>query len=161
MSRASPRFLLFPSKKRPLFLLLAQPGLRLLHDGQLAGARQRTPVQFAEYWPETADFEIEGFYDHLLSLLAKTTIGRGELKLYDTGLAHCFAMSWQGDSKRINLVLANMAPVKAHFRLSRASPGSEVGKLYSDADSTWDIQDGCLDIRLAACGFELFEWGTL
>jgi hypothetical protein len=149
-----------PEQKAAAVFLLSQPGLRLLHDGQLAGARQRTPVQFAEYWPETVDLEIEGFYDHLLSLLAQTTIGRGQMSLYDTGLAHCFAIGWQGDSKQINLVLVNLAPVKAHFRLHMPSLGSEVKKPYSDPDSTWDIQDRCLDIRLAACGFELLEWST-
>jgi hypothetical protein len=36
-----------PEQKAAAVLLLAQPGLRLLHDGQLAGARRHTPVQFA------------------------------------------------------------------------------------------------------------------
>ncbi len=37
-----------PEQKAAAALLLAQPGLRMLHDGQLAGKTHRTPVQFAE-----------------------------------------------------------------------------------------------------------------
>jgi glycosidase len=47
--------------------LLNQPGMRLLHDGQLTGRKRRAPVQFARYWPEPHDPEIADIYRSLLS----------------------------------------------------------------------------------------------
>jgi glycosidase len=52
--------------KAAAIFLLNQPGMRLLHDGQLTGRKRRTPVQFARYWPEAPDLEITNFYRELL-----------------------------------------------------------------------------------------------
>jgi len=52
--------------KAAAILLMNQPGMRLLHDGQLIGRKQRTPVQFERYWPEPPDPEITDFYQSLL-----------------------------------------------------------------------------------------------
>jgi glycosidase len=57
----------FPEHKAAARLLLQQPGVRLLHDGQLTGRKRRLPVQFARYWPEPPDPEITAFYQTLLS----------------------------------------------------------------------------------------------
>jgi glycosidase len=146
-----------PEQKAAAVLLLAQPGLRLLYDGQLAGARKRTPVQFACYWPEPRDSDTAAFYDHLLVLLPQTAIGRGEMEFCDTGLPHCFAMKWKNDSGRLNLVLVNLAPQRAGFQISQLTPEGEIASLYSDGGSTWNWKDGVLHIDLAACGFELLE----
>jgi hypothetical protein len=146
-----------PEQKAAAVLLLSQPGLRLLYDGQLAGARKHTPVQFACYWPEPGHAELTAFYDHLLSLLPQTAIGRGEMEFCDTGLPHCFAMKWKNDSGRFDLVLVNLAPLPASFQLQRLHPGGEITKLHSDNDSTWSWTVGDLHIDLAPCGFELLE----
>ncbi len=47
-------------------LLMRQPGMRLLHDGQLIGRKHRSPVQFTRYWPERPDPDIAEFYRALL-----------------------------------------------------------------------------------------------
>jgi glycosidase len=52
--------------KAAAIFLLRQPGMRLLHDGQLTGRKWRTPVQFTRYWPEPPDPEITDFYRGLL-----------------------------------------------------------------------------------------------
>ena len=57
-----------PEHKAAAVLLLNQPGMRLLHDGQLTGRKRRAPVQFARYWPEPPDPEITDFYQKLLAL---------------------------------------------------------------------------------------------
>jgi glycosidase len=56
----------FDEQKAATIFLLRQPGMRLLHDGQLTGRRRRDPVQFARYWPEPPDPEITAFHDALL-----------------------------------------------------------------------------------------------
>lgn len=144
-----------PEQKAAAVLLLAQPGLRLLHDGQLTGAGQRTPVQFADYWPESGNPEMGAFYDRLLWLLPQTTIGRGEMEFRETGLSYCFAMKWKGDAGRVNLVLVNLVAQSASFQLQESA--SEVSTIFSDAASTWNFTGECLDIKLAGFGFELLE----
>jgi glycosidase len=56
-----------PEHKAAAIFLLNQPGMRLLHDGQLTGRKRRSPVQFTRYWPEAPDLEIADFYQKLLS----------------------------------------------------------------------------------------------
>jgi glycosidase len=56
----------FAEHKTAAILLLNQPGMRLLHDGQLTGRKQRMPVQFERYWPEPPDPEIAEFYRAIL-----------------------------------------------------------------------------------------------
>jgi glycosidase len=55
-----------PEHKAAAIFLLNQPGMRLLHDGQLTGRKRPAPVQFARYWPEPPDPEITDFYQTLL-----------------------------------------------------------------------------------------------
>ncbi len=57
-----------PEHKAAAIFLLNQPGMRLLHDGQLTGRKRRGPVQFTRYWPEAPDPEITNFYQTLLSI---------------------------------------------------------------------------------------------
>ncbi|HZM03117.1 MAG TPA: alpha-amylase family glycosyl hydrolase [Candidatus Saccharimonadales bacterium] len=54
-------------QKAAAVLLLAQPGMRLIYDGQIEGRRLRTPVQLARYLPETGHPEIAAFYEELLT----------------------------------------------------------------------------------------------
>jgi hypothetical protein len=143
--------------KAAAVLLLAQPGLRLLHDGQLAGRRRRTPVQFARYWPETPDPEITSFYDRLLALLPQTAVGRGEMEFCQTGLPHCFVMKWQADAGRLTLVSVNLAPHPAAFPLRDLQPGWEIRSLFADPESAWSWQDAVLQNDLAAHGFLMLE----
>jgi hypothetical protein len=146
-----------PEQKAAAVLLLAQPGLRLLHDGQWAGKTRRTPVQFADYWPEPANPETTAFYDHLLALLPQTLIGRGDMEFCETGLAHCFAMKWKKDGGRLNLAAVNLAPQRADFQIRDLEPGCEMANVYSDSGSTWSWRGEGLHFDLAPCGFELLE----
>lgn len=53
------------------------PGMFLVHDGQLDGARIRSPVQFARRPEEPADPGIQSFYGRLLDVLRETALRRG------------------------------------------------------------------------------------
>ncbi len=146
-----------PEQKAAAVLLLAQPGLRLLHDGQEAGKLRRTPVQFACYWPETGNAELSAFYEHLLSLLPQTAIGSGDMEYCETGVPHCFAMNWKDGASRMSLVVVNLAPQRAEFQIRELDSGLEIANVYADTDSTWCWKDGGLHFGLAACGFELLN----
>ncbi len=146
-----------PEQKAAAVLLLAQPGLRLLHDGQLAGKTRRTPVQFADYWPEHANAEMTEFYDHLLGFVARTTVGHGEMEFCETGLAHCFAMKWKKDESGFDLAAVNLAGQGAEFHIREVEPGGEVANIYSDNRSSWSCSSNGLQIRLGAYGFALLQ----
>lgn len=53
------------------------PGLFLVHDGQLEGARIRSPVQFARRPEEPVDPDVASFYRQLLAVLVRTGLRRG------------------------------------------------------------------------------------
>jgi hypothetical protein len=144
-------------QKAAAVLLLAQPGLRLLHDGQLDGRRRRTPVQFARYWPETPDPEIASFYDRLLSLLPETAIGRGDVEFCDAGLPHCFVMKWKAEAGHLTLVSVNLVPHRAAFQLPDLGPDWETRSLFADPDSAWSWKDAVLQNDLAAHGYQWLD----
>jgi hypothetical protein len=146
-----------PEQKAAAVLLLAQPGLRLLHDGQWAGLRRHTPVQFDRYWPEPANAEIAAFYDRMLPLFGSSFMDGGETEFGETGVPHCFAMKCEKDGGWLDLALVNLAPQRASFPLREVKFGREIATLFSDPDSTWSWREDILQINLAACGFELLE----
>jgi hypothetical protein len=146
-----------PEQKAAAVLLLAQPGIRLLHEGQWAGHRRHTPVQFADHWPETGNPEMTAFYERLLSSLARTVIGNGEMDFCETGLPHCFAMKWEGEARRISLAVVNLAPHRADFQIRDFEYGGEWANVFSENDSSWTWRDSGLHIQLAGHGFALLE----
>jgi hypothetical protein len=146
-----------PEQKAAAVLLLAQPGLRLLHDGQTIGKKRHVPVQLASYWPESDRGEITGFYERLLAALPQTAIGGGEMEFCETGISHCFAMKWKDDAGRLTLALANLAPQRADFQIRELGSGGKLADIFSDPDSTWNWMDGKLHFNLAPHGFALLE----
>ncbi|HEY3863312.1 MAG TPA: alpha-amylase family glycosyl hydrolase [Verrucomicrobiae bacterium] len=165
--------LAMPEQKAAAVLLLSQPGLRMIFDGQCEGKHRRTPVQFTRYWPEPGDPEITPFYESLLAALAKGAIGRGEWEMCETGRPQCFAMKWKAE--RITLALVNFGAERAEFQVAgEGSAGASpchgdssrarlqpslptVTHILSAPDSTWAWQNGALHIGLAGYGFALLE----
>jgi hypothetical protein len=54
------------------------PGLRLLHEGQLNGWRERVSVHLGRRPADSGDHEMTTFYDKLLDALQHTAVGNGE-----------------------------------------------------------------------------------
>src|SRR6266536_1475492 len=67
-----------PEHRAAALLTLGLPGLRLMHDGQLTGARIKIPVQLARRPVEPAQPEIVAFYQQLLPSLKSAAVGRGK-----------------------------------------------------------------------------------
>jgi hypothetical protein len=69
---------LSPSRERAGAVLAATaPGMFLIHDGQLEGARVRSPVQFARWPDEPADLDLQAFYARLLEVLRDSGLRAG------------------------------------------------------------------------------------
>jgi len=80
-------------------LILALPGMRFLHEGQLSGARFRTPVQLLCRSADDADPSISGMYEQLLHVVQQSRVGRGEFRLLQPATVD------SGNSTNQNVVL--------------------------------------------------------
>jgi len=111
--------LLSPEEHRAAALVvLGLPGMRFLHDGQVAGARLKVPVQLARCPAEPTQANIARLYEQLLTTLPGTAVGRGEGKLLkpraawpDNPTAQDFVIvQWQTQAPEFDLVVVNLAP---------------------------------------------------
>ena len=106
-----------PEHRAAALLTVGLPGLRLLHDGQLTGARVRTPVHLRRRLTETPDPEIATAYQHLLSALGCTAVGRGKGEILgprpawpENPTAENFVViQWQAQADCFDLVVVNLA----------------------------------------------------
>lgn len=101
------------------------PGMFLAHDGQLAGARFRSPVQFARHPVEQTDQAIGDFYARLFGALAESQLRHGvPLRLVpepasagnltrEPFVAHL----WSGPLERLHLAVVNLGGTAGQCRL--------------------------------------------
>jgi hypothetical protein len=124
--------LLSPAEHRAAaWLILSLPGMRLLHDGQLEGARIKVPVQISRRPSEPAQVDIRGMYEEMLDVLQKTSVGDGEatiLKPHETTEGNLtarnfVAIQWQARPPDFDLVLINLAPHRGQCRLHLSIEG--------------------------------------
>jgi glycosidase len=134
-------------------LMLALPGMTLLHDGQLTGARIHTSVHLNRRQRETADAGIAAFYDELLLTLPRTAVGRGEGRLLQPPsisggeeLADdLIVVHWHAEGPDFELAVINLTP---NARESRA-----VLPMVEFRDRDWRVFDWLND-RSGACPVE-------
>jgi len=92
------------------------PGMFLVHDGQLDGARVRTPVELGRRPDEPVDAELRAFYDRLLEVIGADAIRRGspihlEPRATWTGdqtHAAFVAWLWVGPRRSLRLAVVNL-----------------------------------------------------
>jgi hypothetical protein len=111
--------ILSPAEHRAAALLiLGLPGMRFLHEGQLAGAQKRIPVQLARHPAEPVLAEVVSFYGQLLKTLPRTAVGTGNGELLKPRAAwpdnptaqHFVIVQWQHQAPEFDLVVVNLAP---------------------------------------------------
>jgi hypothetical protein len=87
-----------PEKHRTVAVTaLTLPGARLIHEGQMEGRRVRLPVFLARRPTELTDFELQGFYQVLLTALRKGDFLHGNWRL-------CELTGWPDNTSYQNLV---------------------------------------------------------
>lgn len=122
-------------------LILGLPGLRLLHDGQLDGARHKTPVQLCRRPEEKAAPDITALYEALLSTLPDTAVGRGQSQLLrprpawegNSSSEYFATVQWQARPPEFDLVAVNLADHRSQCYVPLT-----VGNL---AESNWELRD--------------------
>ena len=170
--------ILSPAEHRAAALLiLGLPGLRFLYDGQLSGARLKTPVQLGRRAAEPKQADVERLYEQLLTTLPTTAVGRGKVELRkprdawpDNPTARNFVVvQWQNRTLEFDLVAVNLAPhrsqcyvplsvehLAAHNREMRDLLGQECNKRSGD-----DLQNQGLYLDLPPHGAQLFRFGPI
>jgi len=172
-----------PDRNRAGAVLAATvPGMFLVHDGQLEGARFRAPVQFAHRPEEPVDEAIRAFYERLLGVLADTRLRRGSPRRIDPEpagpgdasheafVAHLWTGSGGTAPQATLLAIVNLADAPGRCRLRLPLPGEsgdrvELADLLGPAGeeraerSTGELRKQGLDLELPGNGYRLFRLG--
>ncbi|MHB1305874.1 MAG: alpha-amylase family glycosyl hydrolase [Limisphaerales bacterium] len=151
--------LTLPAHRAAALATLGLPGLRLLHEGQLTGARKRLPVQLLRRPAEPADPIVEAMYARLLGASMGTSIGRGEGRVLisqpswqgNPSHENLLLVQWQNRGPEFDLVAVNLAP----HRCQGFAPISVAGL----SRGNWRFEDLLGDERFERDGAELSEQG--
>ena len=122
--------LTFEEHRAAALLTLALPGMRILHDGQLGGARIRVPVQLSRAPVEAEDPPAAGLYRALLTLLRSTSVGLGIARLIipqpawvNNPSSRSFVIvEWQGPPPVFDLVVVNLSPHRSQCYAQLSAP---------------------------------------
>jgi hypothetical protein len=122
-------------------LVLGLPGLRLLHEGQLEGARRQARVQLQRRAVEAPDPPVTALYEQLLAALGKSSVGTGQGLLLqptqawaDNYTARNFIIvQWQANAPEFDLVVVNLA---AHDSQCYAPL-----RIAGLAETNWELED--------------------
>jgi hypothetical protein len=98
-------------------VILGLPGMRFLHEGQLAGARVKIPVQLGRRPAEPVQVELQAGYEKLLAVVQKTFVGQGQAQILAPRAAwegnptgqNIVAVLWPGGGLEFDLVVVNLA----------------------------------------------------
>ncbi|MFO1476161.1 MAG: alpha-amylase family glycosyl hydrolase [Verrucomicrobiota bacterium] len=134
--------LLSPAEQRAAAVaLLALPGMRLLHDGQLSGARTRVPVQLSRGPVEIRRPEVELMYERLLSVVRDPVVAGGQGRVLVPAEAwpgnpsreNFVVVVWQSEPRQFGLAAVNLAGYRSQCRVSLPVPGLDRGN--------WQLRD--------------------
>jgi len=105
-------------------LILGLPGLRLLHEGQLTGARIRVSVQLRRRPAESPQPDIAALYERFLTLLPKTVVGQGQGKLLKP------IPAWESNRTFENVIVVQWQRRSGEFDLVVVNPASHTSQCY-------------------------------
>ena len=157
-------------------LTLSLPGVRFLHDGQLDGRRRFARIQLSRRADEQHDEAIAGIYEHILTAIADSAVGRGDWSfveataVWNDNDSH-FAMTliqWQrrGVADAFDLIVVNHSDARSQCYAKLSAQGLRHGSwTLSDALSTEiyerhgdDLADNGLYLDVAPHAAQLFRF---
>ncbi|HXJ55827.1 MAG TPA: alpha-amylase family glycosyl hydrolase [Verrucomicrobiae bacterium] len=155
------------------WLILGLPGLPMLHEGQLSGARVRASVHMNRRAPEAADAEIAAMYEDLLSAIRGSKVGTGTAIVLRPGAEpdgqdlneRVTVVAWSGTSDQASgwdLTVANPSPRggKCRVVLPGPNPPNRLwwvrNRFAPQPKQRMDLQGGLL-LELPAYGVQLLE----
>lgn len=131
----------WPEHRAAALVTLGVPGLRLLHDGQIAGASCRISVHCGRRPLETPDPEIQVWYEQTLAALSTSFVGRGAGEVIETRRAWSenptsdsfVVIQWQEAGPAFDLVVVNLAAHQSQCYARLTAKGL--------ADHNWRMRD--------------------
>ncbi len=151
---------LSPAENRAAALaILAVPGMCLLHQGQLTGARIKLPVQLGRAPIEPEQAEIKTAYTALLAVLPKTCMRRGQGRVLAPRSAwagnwshqHFLLVLWSENTNRFDLVVVNLSGQRSQCYAPLDLP--EIG------DEDWRLRDLLGEETYERVGSDLVQSG--
>ncbi len=131
----------WPEHQATAMVVLGAPGLRLLQEGQLSGARLRVNVHFERRPVEEPDAAVAAWYEQILTTLGRTAVGRGQSRIIQTVPAwgdnptwqSFVVIQWQGPEADFDLVVVNLGAHRSQCYARLESRGL--------AEHNWRAQD--------------------
>ena len=133
-------------------LMVALPGVRLIHDGQSEARRTRHSIHLRRRLDEAVDGDEQAFFDALLPAVEASAIGRGRWQVLeswptwaqDDSHQSIFAILWDADDGGRDLVVVNLASGTSEANLPIRFTGV--------AGRSWSIDDRLSDERYVRDG---------
>jgi hypothetical protein len=158
--------LTIPEHRAAALLVLSLPGLTLLHEGQLAGAKIHVPVQFLRRPDEPVDPAVASIYDELLPALRQRLVGRGACNLLKpeplpgNTCAAVVAIRWSA-ACGTDLVMLNLGDEVSRFSVDPGcDPAWHVSTLLpvpGAGEVSWS-NAGVAEVALPAYGFTILSF---
>ena len=133
---------------------LTQAGMRLVHHGQLDGARVHLPVFLGRYPDEEGDAGLSEFYRVFLPLLSDPTFRTGTWRL-------CDRSGWPGDDRYRDLVTWCWDGSSRWLVVVNLSGNDAAGLVHTPWDDLrgqdWALVDATNDLRFVRSGDDLVD----
>jgi hypothetical protein len=131
----------FEEHRAASLVALALPGMRLLHEGQLTGAKIRASVHRKRRPAEPVQDTIAAWYERLLHCLKTSAVGHGTFDFLPELLENVVAVRWRSaDRERLHLAVVNLAAGPNEFLLPL--PGAwQITDCLDRSRAPWQIQN--------------------
>jgi Alpha amylase, catalytic domain len=111
-------------------LMLGLPGMRMIYEGQMRGARIQPPVHLSRWPNEPVDAGISAMYGQMLLTLKDSAVGHGDFQLLspkslgeDSSVENFIVVQWQKTPEEFELVVVNLAAQSGRCRVQPAIAG--------------------------------------
>ena len=123
----------FEEHRAAAVLILSLPGMVLLHEGQLTGARERLSVHLGRRRLEPTQAEIANLYGSILKTRQQTNIGKGQWRLLrpreawagNPTFMNFVVIKWRGSrsAEPFEFAVVNLAPHNSQCRIDLTDIG--------------------------------------
>jgi len=147
------------SHRAAALVTLGMPGMRFLHEGQLAGARVKMPVQLARRPLEPVQSELAKMYEQLLGVLKQSAVGQG------TGQLLAPRQAWPDNPTGQDFILVFWPAKSSAFELVVVNLSSHRSQCFAPlpvdglAKHHWSVRDLLGTERYARVGSDLAQQG--
>lgn len=140
---------------------LTAPGMHLVHEGQLEGAKIKQPIRLLRRQQEPVDLCVQTFYERVLRIMRQTPISRGTFHLLDLEGSHTSQVIGferrNGVKSRLLTTIANFGehPAEISFKtdgfdMTESYEHIEIVSTEKFSSPQFDLWPGGITVRLRA-----------